>query len=152
MAGARHDAADRGHPCADQPAVVQQPLIAQRIDLVDLNDMRRKPAQLLVGGPAREACAVLRMLARRVIHGSREPHHLAGQKVPVIFLERRQLDVDPGGVDDASDDVPFVRSIGGKPLIILPRVNFPTNDLIIWQKPQNPPSACESPRCAARTH
>jgi peptidoglycan/xylan/chitin deacetylase (PgdA/CDA1 family) len=43
--------------------------------------------------------------------------------------------------DDASDDLPFVRNIGAKPLVILPRINFPTNDLIIWQKPQNPPSA-----------
>ena len=43
--------------------------------------------------------------------------------------------------DDASDDLPFVRKFRGKPLVILPRVNFPTNDLIIWQKPQNPPGA-----------
>jgi hypothetical protein len=43
--------------------------------------------------------------------------------------------------DDASDDVPFVRLIGGKPLVVVPRVNFPTNDLIVWQRPQNPPSA-----------
>ena len=25
--------------------------------------------------------------------------------------------------------------------MILPRVNFPTNDLIVWIRPQNPPSA-----------
>jgi allantoinase len=43
--------------------------------------------------------------------------------------------------DDASDDLPFVRPVNGKPLVILPRINFPTNDLIVWQKPQNPPSA-----------
>ena len=43
--------------------------------------------------------------------------------------------------DDASDDLPFLRMIGAKPLIILPRINFPTNDLIVWLKPQNPPSA-----------
>jgi allantoinase len=43
--------------------------------------------------------------------------------------------------DDASDDMPFLTRVDGKPLVILPRVNFPTNDLIIWQKPQNPPSA-----------
>lgn len=43
--------------------------------------------------------------------------------------------------DDASDDMPFIRRVAGKPLVILPRVNFPTNDLIVWLKPQNPPSA-----------
>ena len=43
--------------------------------------------------------------------------------------------------DDASQDTPFVIKIAGKPLVILPRVNFPTNDLIVWLRPQNPPSA-----------
>lgn len=43
--------------------------------------------------------------------------------------------------DDASDDVPFIKKIRGKFLVILPRVNFPTNDLIVWIRPQNPPSA-----------
>jgi len=43
--------------------------------------------------------------------------------------------------DDASDDNPFVRTIHGKSLVILPRINFPTNDLIVWNRPQNPPSA-----------
>jgi peptidoglycan/xylan/chitin deacetylase (PgdA/CDA1 family) len=43
--------------------------------------------------------------------------------------------------DDASDDLPFVRKINGKPLVILPRINFPTNDLLVWNRPQNPPSA-----------
>ncbi|MGE4011359.1 MAG: polysaccharide deacetylase family protein [Alphaproteobacteria bacterium] len=43
--------------------------------------------------------------------------------------------------DDASQDTPFVIKVKNKPLVILPRVNFPTNDLIVWNKPQNPPSA-----------
>lgn len=43
--------------------------------------------------------------------------------------------------DDASDDVPFVKQINGKSLVMLPRINFPTNDLIVWINPQNPPSA-----------
>ena len=43
--------------------------------------------------------------------------------------------------DDASDDLPFVRDVAGYPLVIVPRVNFPTNDLIICLKPQNPPGA-----------
>jgi peptidoglycan/xylan/chitin deacetylase (PgdA/CDA1 family) len=43
--------------------------------------------------------------------------------------------------DDASDDVPFVREVNGKSLVMLPRINFPTNDLIIWMMPLNPPSA-----------
>jgi len=43
--------------------------------------------------------------------------------------------------DDASDDLPFVRQVNDKSLVILPRINFPTNDLIVWNRPQNPPSA-----------
>ena len=42
--------------------------------------------------------------------------------------------------DDASDDVPFIRKVGEKPYVILPRNNFPANDLILWVKPTNPPS------------
>lgn len=43
--------------------------------------------------------------------------------------------------DDASDDVPFVKKINGKTLVMVPRINFPTNDLLVWINPQNPPSA-----------
>ncbi len=43
--------------------------------------------------------------------------------------------------DDASQDTPFLVEVNSKPLVILPRVNFPTNDLIVWLRPQNPPSA-----------
>ena len=43
--------------------------------------------------------------------------------------------------DDASDDNPYIKKVNGKPLVILPRINFPTNDLIVWLRPQNPPSA-----------
>lgn len=43
--------------------------------------------------------------------------------------------------DDASDDVPFVKKINGKTLVMLPRINFPTNDLLVWLNPQNPPGA-----------
>ncbi|MDB5999996.1 MAG: hypothetical protein JWP52_1695 [Rhizobacter sp.] len=42
--------------------------------------------------------------------------------------------------DDASDDVPFIRKVGDKPYVILPRNNFPGNDLILWVKPTNAPS------------
>ena len=41
--------------------------------------------------------------------------------------------------DDASDDVPFVREVRGKPLVMLPRVNHPTNDLVVWMAPRNSP-------------
>jgi hypothetical protein len=54
-----------------------------------------------------------------------------------------QVMIDEGFLwngDDASDDVPFLREFAGKKIVILPRVNFPTNDLIVWQKPTNPPS------------
>ena len=43
--------------------------------------------------------------------------------------------------DDASQDTPFIMQVGGKPLVILPRVNFPTNDLIVWIKAGDPLSA-----------
>ena len=43
--------------------------------------------------------------------------------------------------DDASDDVPFVKRINGKPLVIVPRINLPTNDLGVWLRAMNPPSA-----------
>jgi peptidoglycan/xylan/chitin deacetylase (PgdA/CDA1 family) len=42
--------------------------------------------------------------------------------------------------DDASDDVPFVRKVGDRPYVIMPRNNFPANDLILWVKPTNAPS------------
>lgn len=42
--------------------------------------------------------------------------------------------------DDASSDIPFLINVKGKPLAILPRVNFQTNDLIASHSAQNPPS------------
>ncbi len=43
--------------------------------------------------------------------------------------------------DGASDDMPFIQRVDGKPIVVLPRVNFPTNDLIVIVNPKNPPSA-----------
>jgi hypothetical protein len=37
--------------------------------------------------------------------------------------------------------MPFIREVNGKPIVILPRVNFPTNDLIVCVNGKNPPSA-----------
>lgn len=42
--------------------------------------------------------------------------------------------------DDASDDVPFVREMHGRNVVIMPRNNFPANDLTLWLHPANPPS------------
>ena len=42
--------------------------------------------------------------------------------------------------DDASDDVPFVREMYGRNVVIMPRNNFPANDLMLWLWPANPPS------------
>jgi len=42
--------------------------------------------------------------------------------------------------DDASDDVPFIRRVDGKAIVMMPRNNFPANDLILWLHPANPPS------------
>lgn len=41
--------------------------------------------------------------------------------------------------DDASDDLPFVIETQHGPLVALPRVNIPANDLIQWIFPTNPP-------------
>jgi len=42
--------------------------------------------------------------------------------------------------DDASDDVPFIRKVEGKSIVMMPRNNFPANDLQLWLTPHNPPS------------
>jgi len=42
--------------------------------------------------------------------------------------------------DDASDDVPFVREMYGRKIVIMPRNNFPANDLTLWLWPANPPN------------
>ena len=42
--------------------------------------------------------------------------------------------------DDASDDVPFLRKVGNKTIVMMPRNNFPANDLLLWTIPSNPPS------------
>jgi allantoinase len=42
--------------------------------------------------------------------------------------------------DDASDDIPWVRKINGKPIVILPRTNLQSNDLIVWMRHSNPGS------------
>lgn len=42
--------------------------------------------------------------------------------------------------DDASEDTPFIRTIEGKSIVMMPRNNFPANDLQLWLTPHNPPS------------
>jgi peptidoglycan/xylan/chitin deacetylase (PgdA/CDA1 family) len=42
--------------------------------------------------------------------------------------------------DDASDDVPFIREMHGRKIVIMPRNNFPANDLTLWLWPANPPA------------
>jgi allantoinase len=42
--------------------------------------------------------------------------------------------------DDASNDVPFLRRVEGKTIVMMPRNNFPANDLQLWLTPSNPPS------------
>ena len=41
--------------------------------------------------------------------------------------------------DDASDDLPFLTDTSNGPIVIMPRTNIPTNDLIQWVYPTNPP-------------
>ena len=41
--------------------------------------------------------------------------------------------------DDASDDVPFLETLRGKAVVIMPRNNLSSNDLTLWLKPSNPP-------------
>ena len=42
--------------------------------------------------------------------------------------------------DKASDDLPFLEDTAAGPMVIMPRVNIPQNDLAMWLKPKNPPS------------
>ena len=42
--------------------------------------------------------------------------------------------------DDASDDVPFIETMRGKKVVIMPRNNLSSNDLTLWLKPSNPPA------------
>ena len=55
------DAADRGHPGTQQPAVVLQPLVTQRIALVHVNDGRRQTLHVVVAGERRPGERVLRV-------------------------------------------------------------------------------------------
>jgi peptidoglycan/xylan/chitin deacetylase (PgdA/CDA1 family) len=50
--------------------------------------------------------------------------------------------VDEGLVwtgDDASDDLPFVVDVDGRPLVVLPKTNIAANDLVQWMMPANGP-------------
>jgi peptidoglycan/xylan/chitin deacetylase (PgdA/CDA1 family) len=42
--------------------------------------------------------------------------------------------------DDASDDLPFLRDTEHGPMVVMPRVNLPHNDLVMWMRPRNAPS------------
>ncbi len=42
--------------------------------------------------------------------------------------------------DDASADVPFVKTVAGKRIAIVPRINFASNDLVVWLRPSHAPS------------
>ncbi len=42
--------------------------------------------------------------------------------------------------DEADDDLPYVKTTKNGPMVLLPRVNTPTNDLSIWIMGRNPPS------------
>ncbi len=41
--------------------------------------------------------------------------------------------------DDASDDLPYLRETPKGPIVIMPRTNFPHNDLFMWGLTKNPP-------------
>jgi peptidoglycan/xylan/chitin deacetylase (PgdA/CDA1 family) len=41
--------------------------------------------------------------------------------------------------DDASGDLPFIQQAEGKKIVILPKVNLPSNDLVVYAFPHNPP-------------
>ncbi|MBO9524127.1 MAG: polysaccharide deacetylase family protein [Nocardioidaceae bacterium] len=42
--------------------------------------------------------------------------------------------------DDASDDLPYVQPVGERALVILPKANLASNDLVHWILPTNSPS------------
>jgi peptidoglycan/xylan/chitin deacetylase (PgdA/CDA1 family) len=43
--------------------------------------------------------------------------------------------------DDASADLPFVETLPGGPMVVLPRQSFATTDLTSWLLPNNPPES-----------
>ena len=46
--------------------------------------------------------------------------------------------------DDASDDLPFVRDTEHGPMVVMPRVNIPQNDLIMWMRPTIRRASCST--------
>ena len=41
--------------------------------------------------------------------------------------------------DEAADDIPYLRETKHGPIVVMPRVNLPHNDLGMWIAPSNPP-------------
>ena len=46
--------------------------------------------------------------------------------------------------DDAADDVPYVVEIGARPLVMMPRTSFGSNDLATWFAPRHAPATWRS--------
>ena len=42
--------------------------------------------------------------------------------------------------DEAADDLPYLKDTEHGPIVVMPRVNLPHNDLGMWLRPSNPPS------------
>ena len=42
--------------------------------------------------------------------------------------------------NDASDDLPFVKTVKGKRIVVIPRTSFATNDLVCWLRTNNSPN------------
>ena len=66
MTGARHHAADRGHARPKQPPIIGEPLVAQRIELVDRNDVRLSHIRRARIDDRGENCGVQSLALRRL--------------------------------------------------------------------------------------
>ena len=86
-----HRSAHGAHPGIEQLAVIHEPLVAQRIELVDRNDMWRKDFQVGRVGMHRPRQRVGCIRTVGVVDLGQRRHVLDVQEVVVVFKQRRQL-------------------------------------------------------------
>lgn len=94
------------------------------------------------GDPAKELDEIRRVTAAITEAAGTRPY---GWTSPGSAGSENTLDLLAGegyiwNGDQANDDLPYSRMTKNGPMMILPRVNMPQNDLIMWAKSHNPPS------------
>lgn len=87
VAGAGDDPADDTDTGRRQPPVVDQALVAQRVEFVDRDNVQRKAFQLQIGGLRGPAGAVLRVLLVRVVDRTEQRQLQAADEVLVVLAQ-----------------------------------------------------------------